>query len=448
MSLKSKLILLGLVPLLVVTSVFSLVTLHQGKNLAKKELVTFEQNLMHSKETSLRDYVSVMRKAIDAIRTHSPDEQEAQRRVIALIQDSHFSDDGYFFAYSSEGVNLAHAVQPYLNGQNLLDLQDSNGKYVIRNLLQKAATGGGYFQYSWRKPSNQEMVDKISYVEKIPDWNWMYGTGLYIDDIAFELQHLKEAVNTNVKQTLLIILAALISAIMILVGAAIWFNIREQHLADKNLKELSHKTVQHQEEVRRRVSRELHDGINQLLVSVKYHLETALNRLPGDKESARQPIELGEKVLSQAIQEVRRISHDLRPIMLDDLGLLAALTQLLDDYAERTGMEMDVDIQPPEKDLPEEIATTLYRIVQEALTNIEKHACASKLILSLEEDAEGLFLCVKDNGVGLKASAAYDHNGIGLRNMRERVEFLGGEFNVESRPGAGTRILATFAQYH
>ncbi|OZG72284.1 histidine kinase [Hahella sp. CCB-MM4] len=447
MSLRTKLILLALLPLLVVTAIFSVVTLHQGNMLTKRELHTFEQNLRRSKETALKDYVSIMRIAINFIRENSANEDEARAKVVALMQEELFSDDGYFYAYTKDGLNLVHAAQPELVGRNLMDFQDSNGDYLIRQLLRIANKGGGYYQYLWQQPSTGNEVDKVGYVEQIEDWQWMFGTGLYIDDIATEMRLIEAGVDANVKQTLLAILVALVVSIGIVVSAAILFNVHEHRLADQNLKELSHKTVQHQEEERRRVSRELHDGINQLLVSVKYRLEAAMANIPDSGGVARDSLVKGEEVLNRAIQEVRRISHDLRPSVLDDLGLLAALNQLLDDFRERTGISMDVDIQPQQSEISEEVATTLYRIVQEALSNIEKHAQATRLTLSLEEDAEGLFLCISDNGVGIVKKDDFARRGIGLRNMRERVEFLGGEFELSSRAGNGTRIMASFKQY-
>ena len=447
MSLRTKLILLALLPLLVVTGIFSAVTLHQGDILTDRELHTFEQNLRRSKETALKDYVSIMRTAIDFIRQNSANDEEARTRVRALMQEASFSDDGYFYAYTNEGLNLVHAAQPALVGQDMYNFQDSSGNYLIQNLIRIAKNGGGYYQYLWRQPSTGKEVDKVGYVEQIADWQWMFGTGLYIDDIATEMRLIEAGVDANVQQTLLALLLALVVSIGVVVSAAVLFNVHEHRLADQNLKELSHKTVQHQEEERRRVSRELHDGINQLLVSVKYRLETAMTHIPAAESAAHESLLKGEEVLNRAIQEVRRISHDLRPSVLDDLGLLAALNQLLDDFRERSGIIMDIDIQPPQDDISEEVATTLYRIVQEALSNIEKHARATRLALSLEVDAEGLFLCISDNGVGIVEKDAYARRGIGLRNMRERVEFLGGEFEVSPLPGNGTRIMASFKQF-
>ena len=213
-----------------------------------------------------------MRTAIEFVRQNAANDDEARDKVMALMQEASFSDDGYFYAYTHDGLNLVHAAQPALVGRDMYDFQDSSGNYLIQNLIRIADNGGGYYQYLWQQPSTGKEVDKVGYVEQIEDWQWMFGTGLYIDDIAAEMRAIEAGVDANVKQTLWAILLALMVSIGVVVSAGVLFNVHEHRLADQNLKELSHKTVQHQEEERRRVSRELHDGINQLLVLSLIHI--------------------------------------------------------------------------------------------------------------------------------------------------------------------------------
>ena len=195
MSLRTKLILLALVPLLVVTGIFSAVTLHQGDILMERELQIFEQNLRRSKETALKDYVSIMRTAIEFVRQNAANDDEARDKVMALMQEASFSDDGYFYAYTHDGLNLVHAAQPALVGRDMYDFQDSSGNYLIQNLIRIADNGGGYYQYLWQQPSTGREVDKVGYVEQIEDWQWMFGTGLYIDDIAAEMRAIEAGVD-------------------------------------------------------------------------------------------------------------------------------------------------------------------------------------------------------------------------------------------------------------
>jgi two-component system NarL family sensor kinase len=144
-----------------------------------------------------------------------------------------------------------------------------------------------------------------------------------------------------------------------------------------------------------------------------------------------------------AIQEVRRVSHDLRPIQLDDLGLESALYSVANDFSERTGVTTDVRIQLPEQRLPDDIEITLYRITQEALTNIEKHAGADHVGLRIWLKDRFIWLEITDDGRGFMPGK--QEPGLGLMNMRERAELISGHFEMRSKPGSGTRIRAGFS---
>ncbi|WP_369600406.1 cache domain-containing protein [Hahella sp. SMD15-11] len=446
MTLRTKVILLAVAPLMLVTLAFAVAMINLGDRLAERELKTFETNLLRSREAALRDYVSMMGITAAFLRDQSRTDQEAQALVRALLQRMKYSDDGYFFAYTPDGVNLVHAVQPELVGQNLYDFQDTNGDFLIQNLLAKARDGGGVHRYLWRRPSTGAEVDKISYVEALPDWEWMFGTGLYVDDIQAEMVHIREDVNANVKSALLRFSSIGLGAVMVVLLAAIGVNVHEHRLADASLKRLAQKTVQLQEEERRRVSRELHDGINQWLVAVKYRLESALHLLGDTDSPVRRQIREAEVTLQQSIQEARRISHALRPRMLDELGLEAAVAHQLDEFRKRTGVEVVQNLRIDERRVPESLATTLFRIIQEALTNIEKHAGAANVILRLEQDAEGLYLQIRDDGCGFKTRQLSRAEGIGVKNMRERVEFFGGDFYIRSDTDKGTAIHVYFSE--
>ncbi|MEF1184191.1 sensor histidine kinase, partial [Vibrio sinaloensis] len=144
--------------------------------------------------------------------------------------------------------------------------------------------------------------------------------------------------------------------------------------------------------------------------------------------------------LMTAINEVRHISHQLRPSALDDIGLQAAMNSLLQDFKAHSGVEVESSLTTESGKLKSEVATTLYRVAQESLTNIGKHANANKVSVILQQMGNMLQLIIRDDGVGFDVSTAMRKQGIGLRNMRERVEFIGGDFEIESEPGFGTEI--------
>jgi two-component system NarL family sensor kinase len=193
---------------------------------------------------------------------------------------------------------------------------------------------------------------------------------------------------------------------------------------------------------RRGFSRELHDGINQLLVSCKFRIELAENKLKRDhgKEVIHQELAKASDLINQTISEVRQISHNLRPTLLDDLGLDTALQALIDQFMERTEIQVIYRFDVSSK-LPDEIEITVYRLTQESLTNIEKHAQAKNISLQvLQSHRHVMFECVDDvDGFSKKSELS---SGIGLINMRERIELIGGDFMLESQRGKGTTVHA------
>ena len=233
----------------------------------------------------------------------------------------------------------------------------------------------------------------------------------------------------------MVILCVTVAVIIVLTLA---INMREHKIADNNLKELAHKTVMFQEDEKKHLARELHDGINQLLVSSKCHLELLNNKI--QDEELRVYLDKSQHSLMTAIDEVRNISHKLRPSALDDIGLEAALSSLLVDFKAHSGVEVETFFSTQTGKLKSEAATTLYRVVQESLNNIEKHAQAKKVTVVLHQMGNMLQLMIRDDGVGFNAQSVMHKRGIGLRNMRERVEFIGGEFELVAETGFGTEI--------
>ncbi|GAL12405.1 sensor histidine kinase [Vibrio astriarenae] len=152
MPLKAKLILLTLLPLVLVTLSISWISIHQAKSLGEKEVEIFRDSLIKSRESALKDSVDL---AFDAIRHVYMDDElnevEAKLEVKDILTKLRYGSDGYFFAYDEQGVNLVHPIMPELVGQNLLDLKDSNGDYLIEALLFQAKAGGGFHQYLWQK---------------------------------------------------------------------------------------------------------------------------------------------------------------------------------------------------------------------------------------------------------------------------------------------------------
>lgn len=291
----------------------------------------------------------------------------------------------------------------------------------------------------------------ITYVTSFPSWQWAVGTGVFIDDVLASVATARADVQQSIRRTFFYISAITLVALLVVFSTGMLVNLRERRLADAKLKRLTQRVFDAQEEERGRVARELHDGISQILVGIRYTLDTARRRLERDDPSAVEPLGKGIASLGDAISEVRRISRDLRPGVLDDLGLGPAIKTLAEEFATRTGITCAFDTVVFRNRLDDEAKIALYRIAQEALTNVERHAKATHTEIDLRGHRTGATLIIRDNGQGTshrKRSARHPSSGLGLRNMQERMEQLGGTLTVRDAPNSGTIIEATVPLSH
>ena len=210
-------------------------------------------------------------------------------------------------------------------------------------------------------------------------------------------------------------------------------------LSQRMARDALRRVVQAQELERRRLARELHDETGQALTSILLGLKPLEDAL-ADHPARGALAELREHVVS-ALQDVRRLAVELRPAVLDDYGLVPALERLTESFAEPTGMRVDFHSALGETRLPGEVETALYRVVQESLTNIVKHANARNISVSVARRGSVVAAVIEDDGSGFDLRKVGE-NGIGLLGMRERLALIDGRLEIESRPGAGTTIVA------
>lgn len=230
--------------------------------------------------------------------------------------------------------------------------------------------------------------------------------------------------------------------------------LREQALAEANasaqrlgeafalLRRMTMRLEAAKEKERSHLSRELHDEFGQALTTAKINLGLALQQAPSELSLARTRDAIG--VIDRLIDQVRALSLNLRPPLLDELGLLPALDGFLRGSAERSGLNLHVKLDPALSATDAELAGTVFRVVQEAVTNVVRHARATALSVELDATADGIAVRVHDDGTGFDATAtlATSKSGLGLFGMRERVHDLGGQWSIESRAGFGTLVRA------
>ncbi len=418
----------------------------QYRSLSQQNLAALETFLIQQKQQELKNYTEIAMASVDSIYASSAKDDPMKQKQVADILSTliYDGDDGYFFVYHEDGTSVVHPTEPYRVGQNFLDLRGQNGEPTIQILIENAKNGGDYYRYFWNQPSTEQITEKISYSRFFPKWKWMLGTGVYLDSVNEQLQTIQNAIDQQVDSTRLTILIITLSAIFLIFGFGIVVNFTQKKETEEKIHALDQKIIHIQEEEQRHISRELHDGIVQMLVSIKYSLEATGLVLKQKAIEKPEPLAKAEKNLVNTIGEIRRISYHLHPTILDELGLSDAMEQLGIEFSERTGIAIHINKPALRKLLPDPINTTLYRVVQESLVNIEKHSHATLATIDLEVKDDWLTLTICDNGIGntnIKKEGQSSHKGIGIRNLAERIEYHNGVFNIDA--GAdGTTVTA------
>lgn len=216
---------------------------------------------------------------------------------------------------------------------------------------------------------------------------------------------------------------------------------RMQH----HLRRLSHELLSAQEEERKRISRELHDRVAQALIAINVKLEVLRKDATINISGLKQTLAGTQSLLDQSLSEVHRFARELRPPLLDDLGLAPALHSYAKAFTKRTRVPIRFTVFAEIEALDGDRRTAIYRVIQEALTNVAKHAKATLVEVNITKVRGVVRLTIRDNGKAFRVERALDPpklKRLGLLGMRERIEMIGGSFSIESAPGKGTTVSA------
>ncbi len=220
----------------------------------------------------------------------------------------------------------------------------------------------------------------------------------------------------------------------------------EDALKDSELRvtNLTSQLLLAEENERKRIARELHDGLGQSLGAIAFNVRSTLEKVGDKVKTGLESLEAIIPIIKQSMEEVRRIGMNLRPALLDDLGLLPTIDWLVREYQKTyPSIHVEKHIEIEENQVPDLLKAVIYRILQEALNNIAKHSRASLVDVSLLRTKDGrLDLVIEDNDIGFDIESI--KKGLGLGSMRERAELSGGSFDIESVKGTGTKIFASW----
>jgi signal transduction histidine kinase len=212
------------------------------------------------------------------------------------------------------------------------------------------------------------------------------------------------------------------------------------------LRNLSRKILLSQEKERKRISRELHDEIAQALIAVYVHLAALKKEAHLNTNSLTQNIGNTQRLVSRSAKIIHQFARELRPAALDDLGLVPALESFVDQFHRRTGIAVELQVPLGLETLDCHRRTAIFRVVQESLTNVDRHADASRVVIHLSRADDLVTLLIHDNGRSFRVGSPYRNHGttkrLGLLGMRERIEMVGGAFEVKSAPTSGTTVSA------
>ncbi|MDG2647228.1 cache domain-containing protein, partial [Vibrio parahaemolyticus] len=232
---RNKLLLITLIPLLLITTLISVVYYINSSKSLEAELVRDRQELIDARKKELKAYMMM---GVTAIKPLYDSDVNGSNKQAAkeILKAMRFESDGYFFAYDSQGINTLHAIKPSLEGKNLYDLKDENGVAVIAGLIDASQKGDGFLYFSWHKPTINAQAPKLGYAEYLQKWDWVLGTGIYIDDIDQQVAMQRELRTQELNQhTLSAVTISVIGLIItsILTSIAVSKGIKPlQHVAD------------------------------------------------------------------------------------------------------------------------------------------------------------------------------------------------------------------------
>lgn len=432
-----------LLPLIFAFALVTAFTTLQSSTLAVTSIATVERNILHARESEVVNPTNPALSTINDV--YDADDERAKRWVGQTLHAMNLGEDGYRPIQGYNGKSIVHPRQSFSPSRHWMDLLDADGDRTIADPASNGETESALLKYRWEKPTSGAMAENVSFAAGPHKWRWTIGAGVYLDDVLAQISTVKADLKQSIRQTFILSTLIAIASLAFVFAICVWITLHERRLAEGKHRLLTQRILDTQEEERSRLSRELHDCISQNLVGVRYALDLASRKVKACAADASAAIDQAIEALNGAIDEVRELSRQLRPRVLDDRGLTAALISLGGHFEERTGIRVSVDSTGTGIDtLKPEASTALYRIAQEALANVERHAGASQITIKMWSTKGRVRLSIADNGHGFSRvvePGVARSRGMGLRNMQERMAHLRGKLLIQTRDN-GTTLTA------
>jgi two-component system NarL family sensor kinase len=440
-------LLTALVPLMVAVAAMRWVVDESARALVRTQVVETEAIWMAALKDELKHFVDITVKSVHHMVASNPKDATAQA-ARDLVRHMDAGEDAYIFIYTLDGRSVVHPRLPELEGKWITAADYPKLGPVIERLLAEARNpkNGGFVQYDWTRPSTGLVEQKLGYVRVIPEQGWMVGTGLYLEPLQKTSDKIRATAQTAISDTLRKVwIIALLAVGGVFAGLAC-LNIHKQMEASRRIQALLGKLETARETQRQEIAMTLHEDTMSSLYTVKCRLLMAMAR----KDRASEQLPEINQLLDEAINQVRDTSHKIRPTLLNQRdGLPIALQESVREFSERSGVAAQVCVEGTGAALPMVVAEATFRVVEEALRNVEKYAQANQVWLVISvSPADGLDLRLRDDGIGFSLRKRPQGGGLGLMHMHERIQKQGGRFVLASSqvPGeCGTEVTIQFS---
>lgn len=406
---------------------------HHTEGRVREEAAALEEQLLSARKEALEHQVNALLNALGALHRQGGESAARQELAKVMLSGVRYGENGYLFVYDGAGTCIVHSGDPEIVGR----VMDGARRRVVLPLLTTARQGGGFRRYRWPRPGSRLNEEKISYVSLFKPWDWTVGTGDYLDDIARAGRELREREIAKVRTDM-----AWVGAMGALALAIVFAGVFVPYLrGQRRAREREIEVVMAEQG---RIASELHDDVAQAAFAAGYEVKAAKERVRAELGTIPQ-LDDALAMIETTQRKVREVAHALYVPEFED-GLGVTLAGYLRDFGTQTRLKVDLETRGEILALAKPVAFELYRITQELLANVWRHANAKSVKVSVSVTGRQVQLCVLDDGQGF--AGGYDANspGIGLRHVRTRARHLGGTHTIQSRPGE-TMVLVTVPFY-